>query len=72
MGANSRLEDPIPADALNPGSNFDISKWFPSHTQEKTRPTLDKVLEALKAEGVTSFAATVYCFGGTFADQEWC
>jgi len=40
--------------------------WFPNHTQEKTRPTLDKVVEALKAEGVTSFAATGYCFGGAF------
>ena len=31
-----------------------------------TRPTLNKVLEALKAEGVTTFAATGYCFGGKF------
>jgi dienelactone hydrolase len=58
--------DPIPADALNPGSNFSIADWFPNHTQEKTRPTLDKVVKALKEEGVTSFAATGYCFGGRY------
>ncbi|KAF8815636.1 dienelactone hydrolase endo-1,3,1,4-beta-D-glucanase [Phlegmacium glaucopus] len=58
--------DPIPADALSPGSTFNIGEWFPNHTQEKTRPTLDKVIEALKAAGVTSFAATGYCFGGRY------
>jgi len=58
--------DPIPADALQPGKNFDINAWFVNHTTEKTRPTLDKVLEALKAEGVTSLAATGYCFGGRY------
>ncbi|KAF9485529.1 dienelactone hydrolase endo-1,3,1,4-beta-D-glucanase [Pholiota conissans] len=58
--------DPIPPDALNPGSNYDIMKWFPTHTQEFTRPTLDKVINALKAEGITTFGATGYCFGGRY------
>jgi len=58
--------DPIPADALNPGSSFDIMKWFPTHTQAQTRPTLDKVIAALQAEGITSFGATGYCFGGRY------
>ncbi|KAI3614062.1 dienelactone hydrolase endo--beta-d-glucanase [Moniliophthora roreri] len=56
-------DDPIPADALI-GENFDIMKWFPNHGQDKTRPTLDKVIEGLKAQGVTAFGATGYCFGG--------
>ncbi|KJA13717.1 hypothetical protein HYPSUDRAFT_49672 [Hypholoma sublateritium FD-334 SS-4] len=58
--------DPIPPDALNPGQTFDIMQWFPTHTQEFTRPPLDKVIAALKAEGVTSFGATGYCFGGRY------
>lgn len=58
--------DPIPPDALKPGSGFDIGTWFPNHTEEKTRPTLNKVLEALKKDGVIKLAATGYCFGGKF------
>ena len=58
--------DPIPADALNPGKTFSIPDWLSNHTQENTRPTLDKVVEALKSAGVTEFAATGYCFGGIF------
>ena len=53
--------------ALNSGSNFNIAEWFPNHTEDKTRPALDKdhkVVEALKSAGVNDFAATGYCFGG--------
>ncbi|KAL0571949.1 hypothetical protein V5O48_010021 [Marasmius crinis-equi] len=57
--------DPIPADALL-GETFDISKWFPNHGPEKTRPPLDKVIDALKSEGVTTFGATGYCLGGRY------
>ncbi|ESK84748.1 dienelactone hydrolase endo- -beta-d-glucanase [Moniliophthora roreri MCA 2997] len=57
--------DPIPADALF-GKNFDPMKWFVNHGADKTRPTLDKVIEALKAEGITAFGATGYCFGGRY------
>ena len=41
-------------------------KWFPNHGAEQTRPALDKVVAALKAEGVTSFAAVGFCFGGRY------
>ncbi|KAF9443244.1 dienelactone hydrolase endo-1,3,1,4-beta-D-glucanase [Macrolepiota fuliginosa MF-IS2] len=58
--------DSLPADALNPGSNFDIMKWLPNHGQEQTRPTLNKVIEGLKAQGVKEFGATGYCFGGRY------
>jgi len=58
--------DPIPPDALNPGSEFDIMKWFPSHGPTQTRPPLDKVINALKEEGITVFGATGYCFGGRY------
>jgi len=58
--------DPIPTDAFNPGSNFDIGKWFATHGADQTRPIIDKVVAALKAEGVSSFAAVGYCFGGRY------
>ncbi|GLB43348.1 putative dienelactone hydrolase family protein [Lyophyllum shimeji] len=58
--------DPIPPDALGPNSNFDLMKWLGSHGAEKTRPALDKVVAALKEEGVTAFGATGYCFGGRY------
>jgi dienelactone hydrolase len=59
--------DSIPPDALSGGvPGFSIQDWFPNHTQEKTRPTLDKVIDALKADGVKEFAATGYCFGARY------
>jgi len=58
--------DPIPADALGPGSNFDLMAWIAKHGQNVTRPPLDKVIEGLKARGITQFAATGYCFGGRY------
>jgi dienelactone hydrolase len=47
-------------------SNFDIGKWFTTHGADQTRPIIDKVVAALKAEGVSSFAAVGYCFGGRY------
>jgi dienelactone hydrolase len=41
--------------------------WIAKHGPEVTRPTLDAVIAALKAEGVTTFDATGYCFGGKYA-----
>ncbi|KAG6832117.1 hypothetical protein H0H87_002630 [Tephrocybe sp. NHM501043] len=58
-------DDPIPADAFEKG-DFDIQKWFPGHTAEITRPILDKVLTALKEEGIVAIGATGYCFGGRY------
>jgi len=61
--------DAIPISALGPGNTLtvDLGKWLvPNHTQDKTRPTVDKVVEALKSEGVTEFAATGYCFGARY------
>ncbi|KAF8330524.1 dienelactone hydrolase [Amanita rubescens] len=57
--------DPVPVDALESGT-FDYKQWKGSHQPEQTRPTLDKVIDALKEQGVTSFAAVGYCFGGRF------
>jgi len=56
--------DPVPADFL--GGKFDLNAWFPNHGQDKTRPTLDKVIAGLKARGITEFGATGYCFGARY------
>ncbi|KAJ7038567.1 dienelactone hydrolase endo-1,3,1,4-beta-D-glucanase [Mycena alexandri] len=58
--------DPVPADALAPGGNFDLEKWLETHGSAETRPPLDKVIAALKADGVASFAAVGYCFGARY------
>jgi len=59
--------DPVPTNAFDPDANFDIGKWFGGgHDQASTRPIIDKVIEALKADGVTGFAAVGYCFGGRY------
>ncbi|KAF5340516.1 hypothetical protein D9757_014872 [Collybiopsis confluens] len=36
------------------------------HGQDVTRPIIDKVIAGLKAEGVTKFSATGFCFGGRY------
>ncbi|TRM64852.1 Alpha/Beta hydrolase protein [Schizophyllum amplum] len=58
--------DPVPADGLSPGSNFDLMKWFPGHGADQTRPPIDKVMAALKEQGVTAFGAVGYCFGARY------
>ncbi|KAJ7624623.1 hypothetical protein FB45DRAFT_869535 [Roridomyces roridus] len=42
---------------------FHWPSWRPNHTPVQTRPLIDAVMGALKAEGVTGFAAAGYCFG---------
>jgi len=60
--------DPVPADTLlGPGGNFDLAAWFTTHGPAQTRPPLNKVITALKEQGVTAFAAVGYCFGGRYA-----
>jgi dienelactone hydrolase len=60
--------DPIPEDAMtNPDRKFDREAWRANHTKEIVRPYLDKVITALKADGIKEFAATGYCFGARYA-----
>ena len=46
------------------GPPIDIGAWIGKHGREVTRPIIDKVVTALKEEGIARFAATGYCFGG--------
>jgi len=58
--------DPIPPNALNPGATFDIAGWFKNHGPDVTQPYVDNVIAELKAQGVTTFYGTGYCFGARF------
>ncbi|KAJ7764800.1 dienelactone hydrolase endo-1,3,1,4-beta-D-glucanase [Mycena metata] len=58
--------DPVSVDAFAPGANFDLLGWLKNHGNTETRPPIDKVIAALKADGVTSIAAVGYCFGARY------
>ncbi|TRM69649.1 Alpha/Beta hydrolase protein [Schizophyllum amplum] len=58
--------DPVPPDGRNPGSDFDLPKWFENHSPEQTRAPLDKAIAGLKEQGVTTFGAIGYCLGGRY------
>ncbi|GAA5870601.1 hypothetical protein JCM1840_004813 [Sporobolomyces johnsonii] len=45
------------------GGKVDIGAWLSTHGADVTRPVAEKVIAALKAQGVTRFAATGYCYG---------
>ncbi|KAJ9102624.1 hypothetical protein QFC19_004733 [Naganishia cerealis] len=54
--------DPIAPEAMNSG-NFDFPAWLANHGEEAVHAVLDPVMDGLKEEGVTKFAAVGYCFG---------
>ncbi|KAI5994328.1 hypothetical protein EDD15DRAFT_2387751 [Pisolithus albus] len=58
--------DPAPPYAWN-NPKFNVRDWTMNHPSTVTRPVIDKVIRALKHQGVTSFAVTGYCFGGRYA-----
>jgi len=58
--------DPIPESMITKFDRNIMQNWVANHGQEKTRPALDKVIKALKEQGVTKLAATGYCFGGRY------
>ncbi|KAF8211096.1 dienelactone hydrolase [Mycena galopus ATCC 62051] len=57
--------DPVPTDAFNPGVRIPIILATKPRSSPH-RPIIDKVIAALKADGVTTFAAVGYCFGGRY------
>ncbi|KAG2362170.1 Alpha/Beta hydrolase protein [Suillus spraguei] len=59
--------DGLPADKVLNDKLFDFRGWLAAHCAEVTRPPVDKVIAALKEEGVTKFAVAGYCFGGRYA-----
>ncbi|KAI6012506.1 dienelactone hydrolase [Pisolithus orientalis] len=57
--------DPLPGDALT-GGKYDIPAWFARHGNDQTRPNIDKVVAALREQGVKDFGSTGYCFGARY------
>lgn len=47
--------------------NFDIAQWSARHGPDSWKPVVDKVVEALKGQGITRFGTTGYCFGAPAA-----
>ncbi|KAI0794115.1 alpha/beta-hydrolase [Fomes fomentarius] len=58
------LGDPAPLNALDPGSTFSFQDWIDRHPPSEVLKITLKVINALRAEGVTKFATTGYCYGG--------
>ncbi|KIM53525.1 hypothetical protein SCLCIDRAFT_1222744 [Scleroderma citrinum Foug A] len=58
--------DPIPENAFS-NPNFNFMAWLSNHGNDETRPNVDKVIAALREQGVTEFGATGYCFGARYA-----
>ncbi|KIJ65191.1 hypothetical protein HYDPIDRAFT_27910 [Hydnomerulius pinastri MD-312] len=57
--------DEAPPYAMN-NPEFNVKQWVQKHLPAQTRPPIDKVIAALKEQGVTTFAVTGYCFGGRY------
>ncbi|KAF9244121.1 dienelactone hydrolase family-domain-containing protein [Melanogaster broomeanus] len=58
--------DEVPPYAMN-NSVFSVKTWVQKHLEAVTRPPIDKVIAALKEQGVEKFAVTGYCFGAKYA-----
>jgi len=61
--------DPWAPDAMEvPGFSLQetLRVWFPKHTPRHVHKLLDAVIATLKADGVTRFGATGYCFGARY------
>lgn len=56
------FQDPVTEDVLSSGS-FDFPTWFSRNGIDYSEPRIRKVIDALKAEGVTRFAVVGYCYG---------
>jgi len=54
--------DPVPPDALSTGT-FDLPTWISKHSADHTGKRARKVIEGLKAKGITVYGATGYCYG---------
>lgn len=57
--------DPVPEDAMSGGVGWNREEWFAKHGDfAAVTAIVNTVLDALKAEGITKFAFTGYCYGG--------
>ncbi|TFK69294.1 alpha/beta-hydrolase [Pluteus cervinus] len=56
--------EPVPPDARF--QTFNVPKWLKRHGKDVIRPIIDRVIAALKQQGVQEFVATGYCMGGHY------
>jgi len=60
--------DPVPEDAMSGGVGWNREEWFAKHGDfAAVTAIVNTVLDALKAEGITKFAFTGYCYGARIA-----
>ncbi|GAA5902465.1 hypothetical protein JCM6882_002760 [Rhodosporidiobolus microsporus] len=57
--------DPVEKAALQSGKTT-LPEWFSRHGRDVTRPPINKVIAALKEQGVKEFAAIGYCWGARY------
>ncbi|KZV61921.1 alpha/beta-hydrolase [Peniophora sp. CONT] len=61
-------DDAAPLGRVYPdGTAWDLKAWFPKHAPASTLERVRAVMAALRAQGVTKFAAAGYCYGGRLA-----
>ena len=46
------------------GVNFDLASWIQRHSAQTAGAQARKVIEGLRAQGITIYGATGYCYGG--------
>ncbi|KAF9535069.1 alpha beta-hydrolase [Crepidotus variabilis] len=54
--------DGVPVAEMEAG-NYDIMPWFAKHGYDKSQPYTEKVIAALKEQGITTLYASGYCYG---------
>ncbi|EIN05293.1 chlorocatechol-degradation protein [Punctularia strigosozonata HHB-11173 SS5] len=59
--------DPIPPFDQHATLGFNREAWMARHGPAQLRPILDKVIAALKADGVTRIGTTGYCLGARYS-----
>ena len=60
------FQEPIAPEALDSGT-FDLNHWLTKNGIDYSEPRVRKVLDALKASGVTKLAVIGFCYGARSA-----
>ena len=57
------FQEAVPTSAFDPGATFDLDKWFVRNGIHYSEPRVRKVVNALKASGVTKIGVAGFCYG---------
>ncbi|KAJ8487747.1 hypothetical protein ONZ45_g14220 [Pleurotus djamor] len=58
--------DPVPIEVMS-GQPWNREEWASKHSPEQARPVVDKVVNALKEQNITTIGTTGYCYGARLA-----